>query len=1105
LTRTSSFLLSAVLLSSGLSFPCAVSAQDPAHPRGPTAWVPPSRVEDFPHGLPGERPGTEIWVVLFKKRSFGLSEIRKAIREGKPASVRTQIIAKYPTLAAADQAPFVRKTEKLGGRLVCQWWLVNGCAIEIPRSALPRVAAMENVGYMHPDRYVGPLVRPSLQGDTDIYNHMADRAHARGWTGIGDPVATHPAHQPVIAILDGGIDFMHQGTQPLRPHKAFYIDGDPTKTVSGGIQGSRIISNPGDPNGVYTIPPHFPDPGADPQLDDDLEKVPPKAEPNHGTAVTAIAAGAKWNNSEYAHDGQAPRCLILSYNMRHTDGTTSKVTQTDAWQQVGTDRGSYNIVAANMSFGGSSDPMDSTQRALDSLAYNFDVLVTVGSGNTGPALNDSQYCANGLTVGAVRPTHKELPPPDDKSRLPNDGNPGVPSPLTWSGYGPMNLTSTGGGTSNPWGLSANPWGVCTAGYERNYPDVVASGFVLTAMMDREDGFIYLTGTSMAAPAVCGAGALFRAGPDKNNGYYKSALETKAAILATAESITAQNAGSEVALGEGFLRTDRLAYVDNNGVPSEPDLELTTTEFTINGGVGNETTHTLAVTQGLTYSVVVCWFRPVIANVLANDWPHLDLTIDGPGGLNESAAYFTKDTHEKIRFTAPTTGTATITVHVSYMPTGQNQVKYALATCVLKDVRKRSGAAIMETTASYDTYGQSSISACTVTHGASKGLGAVQFKLPGPIDPAGNADYLPGSAKLASLSFSDNSAGGVFYPQQLTANLVRSSYNRIALPVDLWDTRPNCGNLPSLKWNSISFKCRAGHRRTIKLEIYEDVGRYDICYALNGSQPTRSRFPFPDLTKTKLKATAEMQVGTVEAYYEAYFDPIIVPSCSTPFYFVVFDAPPDFEWCYVPRLHPRNRPTDPQLLLPDWVTVSNTGQSVSWTNYTLPQCKLPRTVWWHWALDVSRPAPKWGEEYGVRPHPSEDRVWEMRGHVEGSVDHYAVLDFDGLPKVGGSMKLKLFYGSPGKPYVLYQGLQKAVIPVNQGGTCNVLTTSDYLLHAGLVNATNKVLQLGGATEELALPLDTALLGVQMYHQFLVLDSSATEPIVTTNGGEGRIGW
>ncbi len=320
--------------------------------------------------LPGLKPGTERWLVTFKNRSFDLSEFRAA-NQRRDADAVARIVADLEGKVRADQREFVELVENLGGRVVAQWWLVNGCAVEIDPAKLPQLQAHANVLRMHADQAVEPLL--PIKTATNGQNHNADALQAAGIRGKG--VAT--------AIMDTGQD-SSMGTSG-RPHATYFIDGNTGNTGGGGIGGSRLLAN----KQIGLMVP------------DDVH--------GHGTGVAGIAAGGMWNTGATADHGHAPHAGIVGYAIAdNTGGGSNFTTIATAWQTIATDAVQYKIVTANNSYTGSPDPLNVSQQALDACALNADVMVVVAAGNSSSSTTSSQAVVNGLAVGATNATTKTM-------------------------------------------------------------------------------------------------------------------------------------------------------------------------------------------------------------------------------------------------------------------------------------------------------------------------------------------------------------------------------------------------------------------------------------------------------------------------------------------------------------------------------------------------------------------------------------------------------------------------------------------------------------------------------------------------------------------------
>ncbi|HHI78770.1 MAG TPA: hypothetical protein ENK02_02180 [Planctomycetes bacterium] len=312
------------------------------------------------HGLPGAIKGTERWIVHFKSRNFDLREFRKAVQSNDAAKV-SAVVRDLEAKVKADQAAFEKAVEAMGGEMVAQWWLINGCAIDIPPSKLAELRKMDNVEFIEPDRETNPQIKTA----TNARNHNADALQARGIRGLG--VTT--------AIMDTGQDEKMGSTN--RPHITYYTDGNLTKP-------SRLIAN----KKIGAMPA------------DDVH--------GHGTGVASIAAGAKWRTSTADH-GHAYGAKIAGYSIaNNTRGSSSYTTMTTAWQTIAADKVRLGIVTANNSYSGSPSPLNSVQKALDAAVLNADILVCTAAGNSGSSTRVSQVNLNGLSVGAVNENVKTL-------------------------------------------------------------------------------------------------------------------------------------------------------------------------------------------------------------------------------------------------------------------------------------------------------------------------------------------------------------------------------------------------------------------------------------------------------------------------------------------------------------------------------------------------------------------------------------------------------------------------------------------------------------------------------------------------------------------------
>lgn len=537
------------------------------------------------HGLPGTTPGTERWIAHFRERSFDLVGLREAILSKRSAGEVAAITADLERRMQLDQAAFVAAAQALGAKVTHQWWLVNAAAFEIAPARLAELRQLPMVAFVQPEVRHDAEIRTA----TNASNHNAAALHSQGHRGAG----------VAVGIMDTGQDENMNGTG--RPHRTYFLGGDPNNTTGGGIGGSRLVIN----RQIGAL------------FADDQQ--------GHGTGVASVSAGANWGTSA-AGDGHAPMAAIAGYAIANqvSGGASSNTTMASAWQAMVADRAQFNIVAANLSYGGSPNPLDVAQQALDAAALNADIMCCVAAGNSGPnpgTTTGSQGAANGLAVAAVaNNTH---------------------TVASFSSRGPL-----AGDTA------------------RFYPDIAACG-VSTVMARRDSETTNYTGsgTSMASPQVAGAATQLRA-----RFPLLTALQTKAILLAATQDISAANSGLDRnAYGVGFLKNDRahsLTQAGNFGTAN-----VTTT--------ANEHWFSLPVTAGQSYAVAIAWHRQVLSSA---SWSNLDLEVYSPTGGLMVASNTPRNLYEMVRVFAPTTGNLAVRV-VARSFSGTTDQQFAFAWTV----------------------------------------------------------------------------------------------------------------------------------------------------------------------------------------------------------------------------------------------------------------------------------------------------------------------------------------------------------------------------------------------------------------------------------------
>lgn len=569
------FASTSLALTCGHLLQAPLAAQDGAAPTAATGADKVTLVEG--HGLPGKLPGTEQFLVHFEKRSFDLTKLREAVREGASAARVEAMIDELRAATARDQAAFVAAVEELGGRAYVQYWLINCCAIEVPFAQLGKVRAMANVSRVEPNLPVYPLIREA----TGNGNHNSDRVNTQGFTGKG--IAT--------AIVDTGLD--ERCGNKNRPHRTFYEDGDINKR-------NRLLAN----KQVGTFAP------------DNSHQ--------HGTGVAGIAAGGTWGSSG-ADNGHAPGADIVGYSLSNSAGGGSDVaTMARSWQMLAADAVAFKIKTANNSYSGglNSNPLDAIQKSLDACAHTMDVCIVVAAGNNGASTRVSQPAVNGISVGALTATQHTVA--TFSSRGPHAGVPGM-----------------------------------------FFPNISACG-VNTIMPDNdnETADYRASGTSMAAPQVCGAATLIRAAIPA-----MKAEQAKAILLATALDISSKNRSAPYntrnAYGMGMLRDDMAMDLARKG--NQHGMAKVTT-------AAPTWQRVFPVQAGMTYRMSAAWMRQT-ADTAPTAWSNLDIEVR-IGSTVIGSSKTPLNTAETAVFTPTTAGAAVVRVTGVLIEKGEQDFGWA---------------------------------------------------------------------------------------------------------------------------------------------------------------------------------------------------------------------------------------------------------------------------------------------------------------------------------------------------------------------------------------------------------------------------------------------
>ncbi|MCA8968139.1 MAG: S8/S53 family peptidase [Planctomycetes bacterium] len=251
----------------------------------------------------------------------------------------------------AHQKSFCDSISDLGGRVTHQWWLVNGCCIEIDSQHLDAIRKMPNVARLEPNL----LISPQLLKATDANNHNSDSLRLKGVTGVG----------VACALIDTGQDSDMNGTKV--PHIIYSRDGSSSRT--------RLVKNM------------------------QIGKMPADDVNGHGTAVASIAAGWRSYSADYGH---ACGASIVGYAIADTTtGDSCIANVVSGYQHAAADAAEFRIVTTNVSYDGDEDAVGIAALAQDSAALNADLLNATAASNYGSNVANGLPNINGVSVGAV--------------------------------------------------------------------------------------------------------------------------------------------------------------------------------------------------------------------------------------------------------------------------------------------------------------------------------------------------------------------------------------------------------------------------------------------------------------------------------------------------------------------------------------------------------------------------------------------------------------------------------------------------------------------------------------------------------------------------------
>lgn len=291
------------------------------------------------------------------------SVVAEAARRGDRIAFEAATRA-IETSVERERAAFERRLTELGARVTDRWWIVEACAVVASPEVIDRVRNEPCVRRVRRDGIATPHSAAILDS-TSGTNHATDLVQAAGIYG----------RSGVLAVLDTGLDA--QNARSVRPHRCFFLQGDPRNSSGPGLGGSRLLANR------------------------QAGLLPAENALTHGTLVAGVAVGDVWGTAK-SDRGHAPQAAVVGYSIvDNAAGGASFSSILNGWQLLTKEYMVYRPKVVLFAYAGSPDPMHPTQIALDRAASTLDVLVTVSAGNGGAASQSSQACVNGIPVGAT--------------------------------------------------------------------------------------------------------------------------------------------------------------------------------------------------------------------------------------------------------------------------------------------------------------------------------------------------------------------------------------------------------------------------------------------------------------------------------------------------------------------------------------------------------------------------------------------------------------------------------------------------------------------------------------------------------------------------------
>jgi len=393
--------------------------------------------------------------------------------QAKPNKMFKVIVQGRSATGSSTVASDVRST---GVAVRRSFKVISGVSATLPGKLILRLAKVRDISAITPD----VQVQSTDYQDSEMWRDTADMTSL--WTGApGADCATDP---DTGLQLDPSCVPAGAGPAPQAPAIAIVDSGiDTSKTADFG---DRVVASVNFSS-------------ASPGATGDAE--------GHGTMVAGIAAG-----SSPDHMGAAPNAPLVSVRTADANGMsyTSDVIAGIDW--ILQNKDAYNIRVANFSIAGSvasSFTVDPLDQAVEKLWFNG-VVVVAAVGNQGAGDSAAPIYAPG-----------------------ND-----PFVITVGAFDQNGDSATGNDTVAPW----SAWGTTADGFHK--PDISAPGRWLVMpvpanstlagqLPDRvvAPGYMWMSGTSFAAPMVSGAAAQVLARhPDWTPDQVKGALMLSARAL-----------------------------------------------------------------------------------------------------------------------------------------------------------------------------------------------------------------------------------------------------------------------------------------------------------------------------------------------------------------------------------------------------------------------------------------------------------------------------------------------------------------------------------------------------------------------------------------------